>query len=129
MAKKKVTEEEVVTPVEEKTTETKAPKTKKVTPKKVTPKTTTKKAAPKKKTSKKETAVEPETPIVVEVTETPAEPVAKNIENDVDVARKNQVFCVEFGYLGGGFKIYPHHERLEQQNHPCRHPSAGLGPS
>lgn len=86
MAKKKVTEEEVVTPVEENTTETKAPKTKKVTPKKVTPKATAKKAPAKKTAAKKETAVEPETPAVVEVTETPAEPVAKHIENDVDVA-------------------------------------------
>ena len=81
MAKKKVTEEEVVTPVEEKTTETKAPKTKKVTPK-----TTAKKTPAKKTAAKKVTAVEPETPVVVEVTDTPAEPVAKNIENDVDVA-------------------------------------------
>ena len=62
MAKKKVTEEEVVTPVEEKTTETKAPKTKKVTPKKVTPKTTAKKTPAKKTAAKKVTAVEPEPP-------------------------------------------------------------------
>lgn len=95
MAKKKVTEEEVVTPVEEKTTETKAPKTKKVTPKKVTPKTTTKKAAPKKKTSKKETVVEPEKPVVVEVTETPEEPVAKNIDNEVDVATTRDIIEVK----------------------------------
>ena len=62
MAKKKVTEEEVVTPVEENATETTASKTKKVAPKKVTPKTTTKKEPVKKTAAKKETAVEPENP-------------------------------------------------------------------
>ena len=95
MAKKKVTEEEVVTPVEENTTETPAPKTKKVAPKKVTPKTTTKKAPAKKTAAKKETAVKPEKPVVVEVTETPAEPTAKNIDNDVEVVTNRDVIEVK----------------------------------
>ncbi len=95
MAKKKVTEEEVVTPVEENATETTAPKTKKVAPKKVTPKTTTKKEPVKKTAAKKETAVEPETPVVVEVTETPADSVAKNIENDVEVATTRDIIEVK----------------------------------
>lgn len=95
MAKKKVTEEEVVTPVEENTTETTAPKTKKVAPKKVTPKTTTKKAPAKKTAAKKETAVKPEKPVVVEVTETPAEPTAKNIDNDVEVVTNRDVIEVK----------------------------------
>ena len=95
MAKKKVTEEEVVTPVEENATETTAPKTKKVAPKKVTPKTTTKKAPVKKTAAKKETAVEPETPVVAEVTETPADSVAKNIENDVEVATTRDIIEVK----------------------------------
>ena len=86
MAKKKVTEEEVVTPVEEKTTETKAPKAKKAAPKKAATKTST-----KKQTAKKQPVAEPETPAVVEVTPAPEEPVANIIKNDVDVISNKDV--------------------------------------
>ena len=84
MAKKKVTEEEVSTPVEETAAETKTSTTKKVTPKKtVAKKTTTKKTT--KKVAKKPAV---ETPEVVEtpiVENEEATVVEKNIEGDVDV--------------------------------------------